>query len=169
MPVTKHHPVDTNSVAVIVLEQELPERAVLVRQRKLVNVEYGHPCCFVLEVLAEMLVSASLNGITRSSHDAAFVAIFENDVSDRNLAVVVVKVKMINALDQIVIYELEQIGFFIPYGSQQGQKISLLRAAGGRADGPSGSPGGASGLLVVLRVRHSNLLPNYGAVTTAVK
>src|SRR5689334_13407759 len=98
-----------------------------------------------------MLVSASLNGISRSSHNAAFVAIFENDVSDWNLAVVVVKVEMIDALDQIIIDELDQIGFLIPYRSQQGQKIPLLRAAGGRTDGPCGSPGGASGHVVVLR------------------
>src|SRR5260370_2352304 len=102
MTVAKHHPVDTNSVAVVVIEQELPERTVLVRQHKLVDVEYGHPSCFVLEVLAEMRVSASLNGITRCSHDAAFVAIFAKDVSDGNLAVVVVKIKVINAVDQIV-------------------------------------------------------------------
>ena len=116
-----------------------------------------------------MLVGAGLNRITRRSHDGAYVAIFADDVSHRNLAVVVVEIKMINAVDQIVIDELDQIGFFVPYRSQQGKEILLRRAASGRADCPCASAGGASGHVVVLRVGHSNLLPNYGAVTAAVK
>ncbi len=72
-------------------------------------------------------------------------------------------------MDQIVIDELDQIGFFVPYRSQQGKEMLLRRAARGRADCPCASAGGASGHVVVLRVWHSNLLPNYGAVTAAVK
>ncbi len=114
VPVAEHHPVDADSVAVVVVGDELPERGVPVRQHELVDVEHGDPSRLVLEVLAEMLVGARLNGIARRSHDGALVAVFANDVDDGNPAVVVVEVEMIDAVEQVVIDELDQIGLLRP-------------------------------------------------------
>ncbi len=133
MPVAEHHPVDADPVAIVVIGDELPERGVLVRQHEFVDVEHGDPSRLVLEVLAEMLVGAGLDGIARRSHDGALVAVFANDVDDGNLAVVVVEVEVIDAVEQVVIDELDQIGLFVPHRGQHGQEMPLLGAAGGRA------------------------------------
>src|SRR5258705_5574862 len=98
LPVAEHYPVDADAVAVIVIEQELLERAVLVRQHELVDVEYGDPFRFVLEMLAEVRVGATLNRITRRAHDGAVVAILGKDFANGNRAVVVVEIEMIDAV-----------------------------------------------------------------------
>src|SRR5215471_8257185 len=71
MAVAEHHPIDADCVAVIVVAQEFPERAVLVRQDELVDVEYGNPFRLMPELLAEMRISATLNGVARRPHDRA--------------------------------------------------------------------------------------------------
>ena len=54
------------------IEQEVPERAVHVRQNELVDVEYRDPLRFVLELLAEVRVAAALDRITGRSHHSQF-------------------------------------------------------------------------------------------------